>query len=495
MPDEPRGAAGQGSKREYRRVLVALVVATLTASIVAALGVLLLPDVAVAFDVSVGSAQWMLTCNLLVGAVSVPTLGRLADGSRPKRVLLVTLGLVLIGCLLSAAAPSFLLFLLGRALQGCSYALVPVCVVLVRRMDEPGASSQGLARGVSAIAVTASTGVGLGYPLTGLLATWFDFRSAFWVGAVFVFAAMALVIVRVPRDGVAGRRPMRFDYAGALSLGLGLASLLVAVSEGHRWGWASLETLALAVFGVLTLAAWVIIERRVATPLVNFETLRFGEVILANATALGLGAAMWIGLSVVNVIAQAPESTSYGLALSPLIAGFVMLPLALGSQASSRVARLVSRKVSLVLLMPAGVACVVLCNAQLLVAHSQAWQLALSIFLFGLGIGVSFAAMPALISSRVPTRETGSALGLNQVLRLCGSAVGSSIAAWILGTTAGPSGQPSGRGVDWTLGVSTGACLVVLVFTLMLCFRISRSSTRDKVVVDKHGPDGGPPYA
>ncbi|HMT50493.1 MAG TPA: MFS transporter, partial [Dietzia sp.] len=116
-----------------RRFVPALVYAALTSAIVSSLGMLLVPSVATEFGITVSAAQWMLTVNLLVGAVATPIMGRLADGPHARRLLLVSLGVIFAGSVVATVATDFTVFLLGRALQGLLYGTVPVTIALARR--------------------------------------------------------------------------------------------------------------------------------------------------------------------------------------------------------------------------------------------------------------------------------------------------------------------------------------------------------------------------
>ncbi|HAG57942.1 MAG TPA: MFS transporter, partial [Arthrobacter bacterium] len=119
--------------RSGARLIPALVYAALSTAIVSSLGMLLVPAISREMDVTVSTAQWMLTINLLVGAVATPVMGRLSDGPHKKRLLLTSLSIILIGSILAAVAPNFTVFLIGRALQGLSYGIVPVTIALARR--------------------------------------------------------------------------------------------------------------------------------------------------------------------------------------------------------------------------------------------------------------------------------------------------------------------------------------------------------------------------
>ena len=92
----------------------ALVYAALTSSIVSSLGMLLVPSVSAEFGIPVSTAQWMLTANLLVGAVATPIMGRLADGPHTRKLLLTSLGVIFLGSIIATVAPNFTVFLLGR---------------------------------------------------------------------------------------------------------------------------------------------------------------------------------------------------------------------------------------------------------------------------------------------------------------------------------------------------------------------------------------------
>lgn len=114
-----------------------LVFAALATAIVSSLGMLLVPSISQRFDVDVATAQWMLTVNLLAGAVATPIMGRLSDGPHKKRLLLASLATMFVGSVMAAAAPTFGVFLAGRVLQGLSYGIVPVTIAIARRYVPP----------------------------------------------------------------------------------------------------------------------------------------------------------------------------------------------------------------------------------------------------------------------------------------------------------------------------------------------------------------------
>lgn len=449
-----------------RSLVPSLIYAALTTSIVSSLGMLLVPSIAEGLDVSVSAAQWMLTINLLVGAVATPIMGRLSDGRNTKRLLQISLGVILVGSIIAGAAPNFGIFLIGRALQGLTYGIVPVTIVLARRHLGAGRADPA----ISTLSVTVATGLGLGYPLTGILASLLDYRVAFWFASVFVLTAIVVVWKWVPADGEAGTsRP--FDIAGAALLSIGLAALLIAVSQGSHWGWLSAATLATAVAGVASLAAWALVELRSRDPLINLRVVREPDVLLANLTAISLGSAMYMSLSTISIIAQAPRATGYGLQMPLFWAGFVMLPLSVGSLAGNRFVRRLGPG-SMTAMLPAGSSIMAASALMIWLTNDQLWEILLGMLLFGVGMGAAYAAMPALVARNVAAFEVGSAVSFNQVLRTVGGAAGSAIVGSIL------AASPGKHGITVALGVAAVTTTAVCIALVINQARVVRAPTR-----------------
>lgn len=437
----------------------ALVYAALTSSIVSSLGMLLVPSVAAEFDITASTAQWMLTANLLVGAVATPIMGRLADGPHTRKLLLTSLGVIFVGSLVATAAPTFTVFLIGRAMQGLLYGTVPITIALARR-HLTFTESQPT---ISTLSVTVSVGMGLGYPLTGILAASFDLRAAFAFAALFVATAAVGVWRFVPAgpDPLAPRTP--FDTTGALLLGAGLAALLLWISESQTWGWTSATSLVVLVVALYSLFFWVVHSIRTLHPLVNLRVVRRPEVLLANATAIGLGTAMYIGLSIASLVAQAPADTGFGLAVPLMWAGFMMAPLSVGSLVANRTVRALSRRFDMAVFLPVGAAVMTVASVLLWMRHSDFWTLAIGMFLFGAGIGSGYAAMPALIARSVAVDQLGSAVSFNQVLRTVGGAVGAALSAAVLAAHPSGSTYSTDEGITMAFGVGVICCAAVML--------------------------------
>lgn len=441
----------------------ALIYAALTSSVVSSLGMLLVPSIAVDFDVPVSAAQWMLTVNLLVGAVATPIMGRLADGPHTRRILLVSLSVIFVGSLVATVAPNFTVFLIGRALQGLLYGTVPVTIALARRHLTYTESQPT----ISTLSVTVSVGLGVGYPLTGIIAATFDHRAAFAFAALVVASAALGVWRFIPAgpDPLAPRTP--FDTAGAALLGGGLAALLLWVSEAQTWGWLSGTSVITLAISLVTLFSWIIHSVHTLYPLINLRVVRKPEVLLANATAIGLGTAMYIGLSIASLVAQAPADTGFGLAVPLMWAGFLMLPLSIGSLTANRIVRVLSRRFDIAVFLPVGAIVMTAAALVLWLEHGQFWKLSVGMFLFGVGIGSGYAAMPALIARSVAIDQLGSAVSFNQVLRTVGGAIGAALSGAVLAAHPSDSAYSTDAGITMAFGVGVACCVAVTAALLV----------------------------
>jgi MFS family permease len=421
------------------------------------MGMLLVPTIAKVMEVSTSAAQWTLTLNLLVGAIVTPMMGRLGDGLHKKKLLLIALACVLGGSLVAALSTTFPVLLVGRALQGVTYGIVPVTISIARRHLDP--SRQQVA--ISSLSVTVATGLGFGFPLTGLVAQFLDFRFAYWFAAAFALSALVVVIVTIPRDARVSLMHARFDYLGAALLGVGLGSLVLGIGQGPVVGWLSPLIVSLLSVATVALTAWILTATRAANPLINVHTFRVPIIMVSHCGASALAGVIYIAISTVSIIAQAPRATGYGLELSVVASGFVILPMSIGSFTANRLVRVASRRFGLRPMLPAGAATIGIGGVFLCLVHDQAWELLAGMFVVGLGMGVIFAAIPVLIARTVGASEVGSAVSFNQVLRTIGSTVGSAIAGSIFAATMTGSIEPSGEGIEIALVVGAVTCGVV----------------------------------
>jgi MFS family permease len=463
----PAALAGSSTARppsgREKAMVPTLVLVGLVVAVMSSVGAPLIPSIAKASHVSLSAGEWLLTITLLTGALATPIMGRLADGPFQRRVIVGALGVVLVGSVLAALTSNFSLLILARGLQGLGLGLMPVTMAVARRH----LSSERAGRTIATLSVTAAVGVGLGYPITGLLAEVSSYHAAFWFSGAVVAIALVLSLMVLPAKSDTPSR--HFDVVGATLLCLGLALFIVVVSEGEQWGWSSLRVVGLVIAAVALLAVWAGYELRVHQPLVDLRQARNRMVLTADLSGLIISLTMYLFLPIVVEFVQVPRSLGYGFGASVVVSGCVLIPLSVGTLLASRLAVRYERRYGRRTMIPLGSVLFAIAMAYFAFEHTALWEAFMVMFIAGTGIGFTFAAMPGFIVASVHARDTGSAMGFYQVLRSIGLALGSAVSGAILAAnTHGPSAFPAVGGFRNALIVGAVLCLATAAMSYLL---------------------------
>ncbi|MFF8479955.1 MFS transporter [Streptomyces antibioticus] len=419
--DAPQPTARAGA------VIATLAFAGTTAAIMQTLVTPLIAELPQILDTSSSNAAWVITVTLLVAAVCVPVVGRLGDLVGKRRMLLACSVPLVVGSVVCAVASDVVTMIVGRGLQGMGMGMVPLGIALLRDVVPAERLSGSIAL------VSASMGIGgaIGLPLAAAVAQYADWRVLFWGSAVLAATVAVLIFVLVP-DVPAGAKGQRFDLPGAIGLGVGLVCLLLAVSKGADWGWASGTTLGLFAAAVVVLAGWGAWEMRTADPLVDLRTTARPRVLLTNLASVFIGFGMYASMLVMPQLLQFPEATGYGLGQSMLAAGLWMAPgglmMMLVSPLGGKLTNARGPKFTLI------------CGALVLAAGyfaslaliGSAWGVMLVTIITSSGVGLAYGAMPALIMSSVPLSETAAANAFNTLMRSLGTSIGAAVIGVIL---------------------------------------------------------------
>lgn len=426
----------------------------------------LIPELPRILHSSASNASWAITATLLVAAVATPIAGRLGDMYGKRLMLTVSMVALVIGSVVCAlAAGSLTVMVVGRGLQGLAMGAIALGISVMRDELPPGDVGAGVAR------MSASMGVGgaIGLPVAAFLADKADWHVLFWVTAGLALAAVAAILALVPESPV--RTPGRFDLVGAAGLSAALVMLLLAITKGGDWGWGSGTTLGLLAGSVVVFLAWGAWELRRSAPLVDLRVSAAPQVLFTNIASVAVGFAMY-GMSLIPIqILLAPKATGYGLGLSMTTAGLLMAPsglvMYLFSSVGARVSAARGPRTSLGL----GVAVIGLGYVFGLGLRDTAWQITASTVIIGAGVGIAYAAMPALIMGAVPITETAAANGLNSLMRSVGTSLSSAVISVVLAHEVmrlGPVALPSYHGFTIALWVSIAAAVVALAFTALI---------------------------
>ncbi|WP_369382850.1 MFS transporter [Streptomyces sp. cg36] len=477
------GTTATAQPAPHRLLAQSLIFMGMSLAVISSLGAPLIPQIATSYHVSLAVAQWSLTITLLAGAIATPVFGRLGDGPHRRTVTYVAIGAALAGCVLAALPLGFTELLVGRALQGVGVALTPLAIATARdNLPEARAKST-----VSMVSIATAAGVGLGYPLTGLIAQGLGLHAAFWFGALMSAGSLFAARAVLPATRHLTHRPL--DKTGALLLGLGLAGILVVLSDGGTWGWASVRVILLAVLSVLVLAIWVVHELRTRHPLVDLRVARSRAVVAANVIIVLLGIGLYLMMSLVTRLAQAPTLTGYGFGASIAVTGLALLPFSVTSVLANKGETALGRRMSArhVLILACGI--FLLSQICFALAHSALWHMFLAMGVMGLGVGCAFAVIPNLVVRAVPANETGSAISFNQVLRCVGYTIGSALSATVLQAST-PAGKLLPTSGGYTMASLVGIALALL--TVLVAVTLAPRHAAARTAVTHTAPEGTP---
>jgi MFS family permease len=324
--------------------------------------------------------------------------------------------------------------------------------------------------------MSATVGVGgaIGLPVAALVAQNADWHVLFWGSAGLGLLCALGIVWAVPESPL--RTKASFDFLGTIGLSVGLVGLLLPIVKGGQWGWGSVRTLGFAGAAVVVLLGWGAYQLRTRYPLVDLRVSARRPVLFTNLASIMVGFAMYAMALSFPQLLQAPSSTGYGLGQTLVQAGLCLAPNGLVMMLLSPVsARLTTRYGPRFTLM---LGSVVIAVGYLFVTllMDSVFELIIASVIIGGGVGIAYAAMPALIMGAVPVTETASANGLNSLMRSVGTSLSSAVMATMLAhltILVGAVAVPTAAGFRATFVVAAVAALIGLGLTALVPAKVA----------------------
>ncbi|GAB3116721.1 hypothetical protein GCM10027055_26750 [Janibacter alkaliphilus] len=406
----------------------------------------LFSDIAEHLSIADGDVNWFEAAQLMTAALAVPVLSRLGDLLGHRQVLLwATLVTALAGWGV-ALAGSFWAFLVAWAIQGVYTVWLPMEIAILhdRSADAPDQPAL-VRRGAALLVLALEVGVIAGALSAGALQPLWGMEAVLMVPAAATTIAFVAIWFGV-RDTAAPVARGRLDLPGTGLLALALAGVLGGLvvvrldGPGSPWAW------LLLVLGLAVLAAFVRVERRSTSPLIDVDALaapRMWPVQLAAAL---------FGMSVLG--AQIPLSTfartdpaeaGYGLGVSAAaianVIGLYVVCMAVGAMLSPLAARRLGVRGMLV----GAAVLVALGYATFLPLHATLAHAMLAMGIAGIGSGALVAALPAAAAQAARVGATAEAAGLTNATKTIGGCVASALFAVALAATGSISDPGAGH--------------------------------------------------
>jgi DHA2 family multidrug resistance protein len=277
-----------------------------------------IPKMISVFATTQNTVEWVITAYLLVTGMLTPISGFLGDRIGQKRLYLIAVSLFTVGSMLSGLAWNIDVLIMFRILQAVGGAmLIPSSMTILFTMAPP--ERRGSIMGIWGIALMFAPAIG---PiLSGYFVEFVDWRLIFYINVPFGILSFFLVTVAIP--GFKGRPTEPLDIPGFATSLVGFFALLYALSEAPTLGWNSLEVQALLATGVLSLAAFVVIELTAKNPMLDLRLFK-RRVFLATLISTSL-----LQVAMLGALFILPIFLQDDMGLSPLQTGILTFPGAL----------------------------------------------------------------------------------------------------------------------------------------------------------------------
>jgi EmrB/QacA subfamily drug resistance transporter len=383
-----------------------------------------LPSIKDDLGFSQSGLAWVVNAYLIAFGGLLLLAGRIGDLIGHRRVFMIGLAVFTAASLAGGLAQSQGMLIAARFVQGAGGALASAVILgmIVTMFPEP----REQAKAIGVYGFVASAGGSIGLLAGGVLTDLINWHWIFFVNVPIGLATGLLALRFVEsRPGLGLSEGADIPGAVLVTSGLMLGVYTILGVEGH--GWTSAQTLALGAVSIALVAAFVVRQGRVATPLMPLRLFRSREVTGANLVmgllVVGMFGLFFLGALYLQLI-LGYEALEVGLAFLP--ATLVMGTLSLGFTDK------LTMRFGAVNVLIAGL--FFLIAAMLLFARTPVdgnyWiDLLPLMLLFGVGAGVSFPALMMLAMSGATPQDAGLASGLVNTTAQVGGAIGLALLA------------------------------------------------------------------
>lgn len=378
------------------------------------------PDILKSFEhTSLNTVTWVVSGYAVMFAALLAPAGRIADSIGRRTVLLWSLGVFTIASFVCGVAPSIGWLIAGRFLQGAAAGgMIPAALGLILSTTPRERIPRAVATWSAASGFSAVIGPSVG----GVLLRVLDWRWVYFVnlpiGVVLLLGGLAVLPGHVRGSG--GRLP---DSVGSVALGLGIAGVVSALTEGDQWGWADARTIGLGVIGLALIGVTVLRSRAHEAPAIDTTVWRSPTYKIANLGLAMLSANMFAW----NLAAPLFATTIWHWTILETAGA-----LCIGGVASMAGSLSAGR-----LTTPAAHVKVAMAACLLFTASNAIWASGLygttsnfwtawlpAGILGGIGLGLGFTCLSTLAAGAVTPVKFAGGLGMTVAVRQVGGAVG-----------------------------------------------------------------------
>ncbi|MDR7865743.1 MAG: DHA2 family efflux MFS transporter permease subunit [Sporomusaceae bacterium] len=409
-------AVNAAAKPDKYLVLAIVSLGTVLSGYVASSLDIALSNIMNSFGFTMDTVTWVLLAYMIPYGATLPITGKFGDQFGRKKVyvaglVVFTVATMMVGLSWNAASVIFF-----RIVQGLGAAMYfPNAMALVADAFPP--SERGQAMGMWG--AFAAAGAVLGPTVGGYIVEYVSWRALFSsivpISAVGIVLAVLVLEESPPQDTT---KPI--DFLGGLTLVASLGALIVALNRGGQEGWTSPYIVSLFTLMALSLAAFVLIERRVAEPLVDLGLFKSATFSVANIVGFLTFMTLMGGLFLIpfflrNILGYSPIRA--GLSLFPLIAAMIVMA-PLGGKLADRAGGRTPTAIGMLLLA------VSLYSFRTITADTGYPFIAVRLVLMGVGLALTMSPLSNAAMATLPKDKTGVGSGVFNLFKNVGGSVG-----------------------------------------------------------------------
>ncbi|MEW5718954.1 MAG: DHA2 family efflux MFS transporter permease subunit [Chloroflexota bacterium] len=411
--------------------------------------------------------QWVVLGYLLTIVTLMLSIGRLADMIGKKWLYLAGVIVFTLGSMLCGTAPRVEILIAFRALQAVGAAMMVALGAAILTEVFP-ATERGMVLGLSSLMV--SLGSISGPTVGGLILGITTWHWIFYVNVPVGVVGMLLVARFVPVTRPPGGQ--KFDFAGAVTLGGSLLTLLLGLSISQKNGFADPVVLSLLIAFIVLIVEFVFIETRVAQPIIDLQLFR-------NALfSVNLVTGYMVFVASAGTVLLMPFFLQNVLQLEPKTAGLMLTTVPLAMGASAPIAGTLSDRFGTRPLTVIGLA--ILVGGYTLVStlneHAQILTYVLCFLPIGVGMGIFNSPNNSAIMGAAPRHRLGVASGLLSLTRNIGQTTGMAIIGTLWASGVAAHGGPIGDATTAPPAIQVAALqdtLHVIVVFIALALSLS----------------------
>lgn len=431
---------------------------------------------------AIASTLWIYTALTLGGGVGFILLPRLADVRGDRNASVAGAVFLTVGAVIPAIGNSYATVLAGAVLMGFGAAAQLLPLGFLRR----NLGENGIAIGVALLLVTTGTGIVVGMIGGGFVVENLSLRAFFVILTLLCALTVVACAVGIPNDTPADSTG-KIGVLGAVWLVVWVGAVLLTLTQGLVWGNGALIPLLVGVVGGIW---WVRAERTSSTAVFDVALLKAPLVTASCVCVLLFAAANAAFLLLLSTYVQITpsdlaESDAYGLGLSALETGYLMLPFAVTFLIGSVVVEgpVTRGKTVSVFVVGAGFTAAGL--AWLAGAHTEQWHYLVGAAFMGLGCSIGYATGFTTVQLAAPEEKAGMAAGVPGVCMAIGFAFGTALISGVLSAEVIPvKGSDLEVATEPLYGQGYGFSIVFVALVLLtLAISRLRSARRDRVAV------------